>query len=473
MRREIIGREREINILETALKSENAELIAVYGRRRVGKTFLIKEYFNNKFDFYATGLFEGKKRDELEAFCDGFDKDFLKKYGKIKSWMDAFSALKEYLISRRKKVVVFLDELPWFDVPPSRFLKAFEWFWNSWGSTQKNLKLIVCGSATTWMRNKFISSKGGLYNRTTRQIYLAPFKLKETFRLLKKNGIYWGEEAVLNTYMAMGGVPYYLNMLDKSLTPDQNIDALFFSENAPLKNEYSFLLKSLFKDADYYRAILDTISQKNKGVTRKEIIEGAKINDNGGLTRVLKTLIDCDFIREYPCYEKQSRDTLYQIIDPFVLFYKRWVENYKGRDEHFWSNKVQSPSRNAWKGIAFEIVSLIHLNEIKNSLGISGISTWTGSWYYRGNQSLPGAQIDMLIDRVDRIINVCEMKYYSSEFELTKKMEKELRTRNDIFLEVTKTRKTLLNVLVSPWGEKGNRRSGFFSKVVTLKDLIG
>ena len=281
MIRKIIGRKKELEKLSSVFNSNKAELVAVYGRRRIGKTFLVKEFFNEKFDYYATGIFEGSKQEELDAFCDMLRQN--SKDGKaippIETWMDAFTALRDYLKGlRKKRIIVFLDELPWFDVPSGQFLKAFEWFWNSWGSTQDNLKMIVCGSATTWMTDKFISGKGGLYNRTTERLYLAPFNLHESEALLKSNGVDWDRSLVLDAYMVFGGVPLYLSMLKKNMSLDANVDEMFFREGAPLHDEYKFLFRSLFKDSDFYMRIVDAISKKNMGITRQEIVAQAKVS---------------------------------------------------------------------------------------------------------------------------------------------------------------------------------------------------
>lgn len=471
----IIGRKKELEQLSSALNSDKAELVAVYGRRRIGKTYLVKEFFNDKFDFYATGIFEGSKQDELDAFCDMLRQK--QKEGKllppILSWMDAFTALRDYLMGlRKKRIVVFLDELPWFDVPSGQFLKAFEWFWNSWGSTQDNLKMIVCGSATTWMTDRFISGKGGLYNRTTERIYLAPFNLGESEELMKYNGLDWDRSLILDTYMVFGGVPFYLGMLKKNLSFDANIDELFFREGAPLRNEYDFLFRSLFKESDYYMRIIDAISRKNMGITRQEIAEQAKASANGSLTKALKNLIDCDFIRKYSSFGKKERNALYQLTDLSILFYKRFVEKYNGKDEHHWSNIIDSPSRRTWTGIAFEQVCLLHVPQIKQALGIAGVETEVGSWRFAGDEYSAGTQIDMLISRRDRVINICEMKYSSFEYEITLKYNRELRERVSTFRNVTKTRNALHLTMITPWGVKMNANSGVVTQNVTLDHLF-
>lgn len=470
MKSAIIGRENEKVTLDNIMATETAQLVAVYGRRRVGKTFLIKEYFNNRFDFYATGIFEGRQQTELKAFCQGFGES---PTFNPKNWMDAFIMLRDFLKKKRKKnIIVFLDELPWFDVPPGSFLKAFEWFWNSWGSTRKGLKFFVCGSSTSWMINKFISGKGGLYNRTTARINLSPFNLYETELFLNAQGINWAREQILETYMTFGGVPYYLGMLNPNKSLPQNIDGLLFGHNALLKNEYDFLLNSLFKDADYYKNILDTLATKNKGLTRNEIINLSRINNNGVLTKALKNLMMSDFIREYSPFGKKRKESLFQLTDPFVLFYKRFVASQKSYDDKYWTNILGSSRYHSWKGIAFESVCLLHSSQIKRSLGIYGMVASIGSWYFKGDQYEPGAQIDMLIDRADKIINVCEMKYASQPYEVTAEVEKKIRERNAIFLSVTKTRSHLLNVLITPFGIKRGKYAQLFNNIIDMDALF-
>lgn len=475
MLRNIIGREKELEQLNRAINSNKAELIAVYGRRRIGKTYLVKEFFNGKFDYYATGIFEGSKQDELDAFCDNL---YQKSSGgntlpTIKTWMEAFRALRDHLKRMRKKrIIVFLDELPWFDVPAGQFLKAFEWFWNSWGSTQSNLKIIVCGSATTWMTDKFISGKGGLYNRTTERIYLAPFNLHESEALLRTNGVDWERSLILEAYMVFGGVPLYLSMLKDNLSLDANVDEMFFRAGAPLHDEYKFLFRSLFKDSEFYMRIIDAISKKNMGVTRQEIIDMAKVSENGALSRALKNLISCDFIRKYSAFGKKERNAVYQLTDLSILFYKRFVEKYNGKDEHHWTNLIDSPTRRTWTGIAFEQVCLLHIPQIKQALGIAGVQTEVSSWRYEGDEYTPGAQIDMLITRRDKVINLCEMKYSAYEYEITPKYSKELRERCSTFRSVTNTRYALHQTLITPWGLKRNANAGVITQTVTLRHLF-
>ena len=464
----IIGREIEQEILRQRKESDAPELIAIYGRRRIGKTFLVRRYFNDKFSFYCTGIYQGTKKEQLGEFNRQLEHYSGRKWKVAKDWFDAFAQLREYLesLAGNKPIVVFLDELPWMDTHKSRFIKAFEYFWNSWGATNNRLKLIVCGSATTWMRENVLSDKGGLYNRTTRSIYLAPFTLHETEQYLLSRGIRWNRYQIAECYMILGGTPLYLQMLERGLSLTQNIDNLFFAQNAPLAREYDFLFRSLFNEAMVHRQIIETLASKAVGMTRLELIAAAKIEDSGLLTKALRNLTDCDFIRQYTAFGKSERGTIYQLTDLFSLFHLRYVKGYRGQDEHHWQNMIDSPSRRAWSGYSFEQLCLHHIRQIKQKLGITGVQSDVCAW--KGE----GGQIDLLIDRRDQTINLCEMKFSQGEFEITKQYDEHLRNRTESFRSATKTRKALNQTFVTTYGLKRNMYSGNIQSEVLLDDLF-
>lgn len=464
----IIGRTNEQEILRQRIESGSPELIAIYGRRRIGKTFLIRQYFNDAFSFYSTGIYQGTKKEQLGAFNRQLQYYSGHKWKMAKDWFEAFAQLREHLeaISGNKPIIVFLDELPWMDTPKSRFIKAFEYFWNSWGATNNRLKLIVCGSATTWMRENMLSDKGGLYNRTTRSLYLAPFTLHETEQYLLSRGIRWNRYQIAECYMVLGGTPLYLQMLERDLSLTQNIDHLFFIQNAPLSREYEFLFRSLFKEASLHRQIIETLANKAMGMTRTEIMAAAKIEDGGALTTALRNLCDCDFTRQYTAFGKSERGTIYQLTDMFTLFHLRYVKGYRGQDKHHWQNMIDSPSRRTWSGYSFEQLCLNHIRQIKQKLGISGVQSDICAW--KGE----GGQIDLLIDRRDQTINLCEMKFSQSEFEITKQYDKHLRERAETFRSATKTRKALHQTFITTYGVKKNMYSGTIQGEVKLDDLF-
>ncbi len=473
----IIGRKYEQELLKEYYESPKSELVALYGRRRVGKTYLVKTYFDESFDFWFTGLYNANKKMLLKQF--GLT---LSRYSGIKSaspadWFEAFSSLTDYLLSLKKeRVIVFLDELPWMDGPKSDFLSAFSFFWNMWPSSTK-LKLFVCGSATTWMMDKLIGDKGGLYGRVSRAIYLSPFTLGETEQYLKEmKGVILNRYQILELYMIMGGIPYYLDMLRADIPLAANIDELFFREGAPLKAEFDFLFRSLFKESKSYRKVIETLSEKMSGMKRKEIQEVTAI-EGGELSRILDNLSSCDFIRRYVSIGKKERDGVYQLTDLFSLFHLRFVENNNSQDQNFWTNMSSSGAKNAWTGYAFERVCLHHIKEIKAKLGILGVLTSVYSWYSRpftdkdGTQ-WSGAQVDMLIDRNDQTINLCELKYSLDEFVITGEYEKKLRERLSLFRHVTKTRKALLLTFITTYGVKKNIHSSIVNSEVSMDDLF-
>lgn len=464
----LIGRAKEQEILRQRIESDSPELIAIYGRRRIGKTFLVRQYFKDDFSFYFTGIYEGAKKEQLGEFRRQLEHYSGRKWVLAKDWFAAFAQLREYLesIGGDSPIVVFLDELPWMDTHKSRFIKAFEYFWNSWGATNSRLKMIVCGSATTWMRENVLSDKGGLYNRTTRSIYLAQFTLCETEQYLLSRGINWNRYQIAECYMILGGTPLYLQMLERNLSLSQNVDNLFFRQNAPLQHEYDFLFRSLFKEATLHRQVIEALASKAVGMTRVEIVAATKNDDGGALTTVLRNLCDCDFIRQYTAFGKTERGTIYQLTDLLTLFHLRYVKGYRGQDENHWQNMTDSPSRRAWSGYSFEQLCLHHIRQIKQRLGISGVQSDVCAW--KGE----GAQIDLLIDRRDQTINLCEMKFSQDEFEITKQYDEHLRKRAEIFRSATKTRKALHQTFVTTYGVKKNMYSGNVQSEVILDDLF-
>lgn len=469
---DIIGREIEQSVLTECIASSQPEFIAVYGRRRIGKTFLIKQFFKNKFDFYLTGVYDSNLSESLELFNTQLEKFSGRVWPKANSWLKAFGQLENYLSSLKKnKVVVFIDELPWLDTPRSRFIRALEFFWNSWGDSQTNLKFIVCGSATTWMTDKLIGDKGGLHNRVTRKIYLAPFNLHDTERLLKAKGIKWNRHQIIDCYMVVGGTPFYLSKMNRSQSLAQNVDRLFFHHEGELREEYEFLFRSLFKDSTIYRRIVELLAKKAIGMTRDNIISSLKVADGGKLSEALRNLIKCDFIREYKAFGKKERNRLYQLTDLFTLFYLKFVKDNRSEDEGFWLSQVNTPSQNSWSGYAFEQVCLHHIRQIKKALGIAGVATETSSWIGMTDGKKTG-QIDLIIDRKDETINLCEMKYSRKDYDITPLYMKNLFERMENFREATKTKKALHLTMVTVNGVVHNAQWNDIQNEVTADDLF-
>ena len=467
----IIGRRHEQDILGKCVASDKAEFIAVYGRRRIGKTFLVKQFFSETFDFYATGVYQITRSEQLKLWKEQLAKYSGIKRPKPKDWFEAFNQLREHIetLNDKDKIIIFIDELPWLDTPKSGFIRALELFWNGWAAERRGLKLVVCGSVTTWMTNKLLGDKGGLHNRVTRPIRLAPFTLKETEEYLQSINVVWERKDVLDAYMILGGTPFYLSLLRPELTLWQNIDELFFSQDAVLKTEYSFLFNSLFNEATLYRRIVETLATKLKGMTRSEILEQLKTTDSGKFSDALDNLIKCDFLRRYQAFGKKERDMLYQLSDMYTLFYLRFVKNYHGLNEHAWSN-MEEGKRNAWAGYAFEQVCILHINQIRTALGISGMASDVCSWSYRSKEQ--SAQIDLIIDRGDKAIDLCEMKYSDHEYELKKDYVEWLRERRDLFREVTGTNKTLRLTMIASSGIKHNMYSSALQARLSLEDLF-
>lgn len=474
----IIGREYEQHVLQNICDEKEPRLVAIYGRRRVGKTYLVKYFFEEKFDFYFTGSFEASMKVQLALFDAALKEVGFQSEETPTNWFEAFEQLRTYLsLLNKKQIVVFLDELPWMDTPKSNFLTAFSYFWNTWASTRDGLKLIVCGSATSWMLDKFIGDKGGLYGRTSRSIYIAPFTLYEVEQFLKlRKGIVWNRYQILETYMIFGGIPYYLDMLEKGLPFTQNIDNLFYRNAAPLATEYEFLFRSLFKSSTTYRQVIEVVAKKNKGLTLMEIKKELNVGDGGALSTVIENLCKCDFLRKYSAFGKKGQGCLYQLTDLFCLYHQKFLTNKTGLDEHFWTN-IKEGTKNAWTGYAFEQVCLHHVGQIRHKLSIKGVLTNICTWSVKrqidkDGTEWPGAQIDLLLCRGDHVIDVCEMKFCQSEYVITAEYEKKIRERNYAFVHFTKTKDAIHNVLITTYGLKENQHSGIVCSTVTMDDLF-
>ena len=474
----IIGREYEQRLFESICEEREAKMVAVYGRRRVGKTFLIKEFFHNEFDFVFTGSYETPTSVQLALFHQELQKHTKQELPIPKNWFEAFDRLRVYLGSLSKeRIVLFFDELPWMDTPKSNFLTAFSYFWNNWASTREGLKLFICGSSTSWMMDKIIGAKGGLYNRCSHTIYLSPFTLNEVERQLQHRGIVWTRYQIAEAYMIFGGIPYYIDMLDKSQPFAQNIDNLFFRQGAPLRTEYEFLFRSLFKEATLHRQIIEVLSSSGKGLTLQEIKDELSLSSGGTITKVLKDLQLCDFIRAYKSIGKQTKGMMYQLTDLFTLFHLRFLVKQTGQDQHYWTN-LDEATHDAWAGYAFEMVCLHHIPQIKKKLGITGVLTNAYSWSTKplkdkDGGEWKGAQIDLLLDRADQVINVCEMKYSKHPYAISEAYDKRLRERLFTFKHHTKCKSALHITFVTTFGLARNMYSNCVQSEVLLDDLFG
>lgn len=472
----LIGRKKEQQILRNLLQKEESQFCAVYGRRRVGKTYLIRETFNYQFAFQHTGFAKMPLKKQLAGFRDSLQAASGQKFRIPHNWFEAFSLLEEVLSEKKeRKKVVFLDELSWMDTPKSNFISALEHFWNSWATArrEKDIVLIICGSSTSWITKKIFHNRGGLHNRLTERIHLLPFNLAECEQYANVAGLNMSRKDIAEAYMIMGGVPFYWSLLDCQYSLAQNTDMLFFSNDGKLKNEFNDLYASLFENAEPYMAIVETLGKKKKGMTRLELEKALDEKSSGTFSKRLEDLEMSGFIRSYVCLGKKERNTLYQLIDPLTLFYLLFMKNKRKTDRHYWTKSINTPSHNTWAGLAFERLCLWHIPQIKQALGISGITSNVYSWSYQPkNEEEQGAQIDLLIDRGDQVINLCEMKFSDSVFTMTNKEEERLRSRRDIFAEVTKSRKAMHYTLVTTYGLKHNIHTGIIQQVVVLDDLF-
>ena len=482
----IIGREHEKNILEQTYHSEEAELIAIYGRRRVGKTYLVKSFFQDKkcIFFQTAGIYKGTLAEQLMRFNAEISTTFYQgaPLKEPKNWMEAFQFLNDAIQKNSKKnnIVFFLDELPWMATPKSGIVRTLEYFWNRYWSSDKRIKMILCGSAASWIIKKIIKNRGGLHNRVTRKIQLESFNLKETELYLKYLNYVCDQQQILKLYMTTGGVPFYLNQLQKNLSVDQNINNLFFKTNGVLFDEFTEVFASLFKNSEHYQEIIRIIASYKDGVSRSLIDEKSKLSGKGGrLTERLEDLEHAGFITSFVPYQHIKRGLFYRINDPYCLFYLKWIDPIKthlkqNRTVNFWLQNTKKPEYYTWLGHSFENICYMHLGQIRNALGILD-NSFGSTWRHisRKGSKDQGTQIDLLFDRDDDAITLCEIKYSETPYSIDKQYAANIANRIEVFKQQTKTKKQILFCLISANGCKENiYYKALINGVVSLEDLF-
>lgn len=470
----IVGRIEEQKLLLSLKDSPKAEFVALYGRRRVGKTFLINQLFGSDFAFKMTGVLDGSLKDQLAAFSDSMDDFGYDMEEKPKDWMEAFKLLKRALKSRVESgapCVIFLDELPAMDAKKSGIANAVGYFWNSWASLFSNVTLIVCGSATSWMITNIVDSKGGLHDRITQEIHVRPFCLKETEEYFNENGFQWNRDIILQAYMAFGGIPYYLSLLSPKESFTQNIDRLFFGPDEKMRREFKRLFATLYNRPEGYIEIVKKLCESKHGVTRKELAESLKVSNNALLGKKLDDLVHCDLLRKIPVREKKIKknDFVFQLADFFCIFWLTFIQKAE-LENNYWQHHINTPEINTWMGLSFERICMSHIQQIKKALRIDGISTISYAW--RSKNSTPGAQIDLVIERADKIVNLCEIKYSQTPYSIDKDEYQKLLNRREAFSKETGLRHSPWITMIASEGLSQGMYSDIAQGVVTKDELF-
>lgn len=479
----IIGRKKELEQLEKAVDSSSSEFIAVYGRRRVGKTFLISSFFKDKGIYFEfTGIKDATRKTHLKRFTKVLSSVFSDDET-IKTptdWFEALDLLYEKIkdVSPKEKITIFFDELPWISSAKSNFLQALDHFWNVYFSRMNNVILVVCGSAASWMIDNVISNTGGLYGRLTIKIHLMPFTLAETMEFLHSKRIDLDKKQIIELYMAMGGIPKYLSQAEPGKSTTQIIDQQFFTPNGFLSNEFNNLYSSLFNKYEQHIKIVKVLAKNKSGLVRKELLEQAGIITGGTASKILRELEDSGFIMHLDCYPNNTKFAKYRLIDQYSLFYLKWVEpteklRYTNSLSNYWVEQSNTNAWIVWCGYAFENICLIHADKIQNAMGLRGIRVKWSIWYVKGTNENLGAQIDLVLDRADNCINLCEIKFYNTEFQLTKKYGEELNKKKEIFREKNKCKKSLFTTLITTYGVNENASAHtYIQSQVTMDSLF-
>ena len=471
----LIGREKEIDILLKAFHSKEAEMVAIVGRRRIGKTFLVRQVYQNQIDIEVSGLQNVSIKEQIQNFTlqlkNSLGNAFIPR--KTTNWLDTFQLVIECLEKKNKpeRMVVFIDELPWLATAKSGFLNGLSFFWNSWAS-KKNIVVVICGSAASWMIQKVVDNKGGLHNRITRRIDLQPFNLYETELYFKSRDINLDRYHIIQIYMALGGVPHYLKEVENGKSASQNIDKILFTKSAILQNEFNRLYPALFENPEKHVQVIRTLAKKRQGMTRQEIITASAMSDGGGISRTLEELVVSGFITMYYPFGKQKKDSFYRLTDEFSLFYVQFIENKGNKGVSTWQELSQTQAYKSWSGYTFESICIKHTSQIKKALGISGVYT-ESSGFIAPKDAVRGMQIDLVLDRKDQCINIFEIKFYNTIWTFEKSEAENLRYKKNQFKLLTKTYKQVSLTLISTFGFHQNIHSiGLIDNDLTMDILF-
>jgi uncharacterized protein len=472
----LIGRSTELALMQQLLQSQRPEMLALVGRRRVGKTFLVRKAYEKEIVFELTGVQNGNKSEQFQNFMLNM-KGYFPNYHPVtapKDWITAFHTLGEQLdqLQLPYKPVVFMDELPWLAAPRTGFLNGLSYFWNSWAS-KRNVLIVICGSAASWMIQKVINNKGGLHNRVTQLIQLQPFTLLETEQFCLSRGIHLSRSHILQLYMVMGGIPAYLAMLQPGQSAIQQIQRLFFESSGLLRTEFDRLYASLFQNAQSHIEIIKALATKWRGLTRQEIVQLTSFTNGGMLSECLAELQQSGFIEVYSSYDKVNRDTLYRLIDCYSLFYLTLLTNRGKAAKTTYQKLTDIPGWQNWSGYAFENTCLLHIRQLKSALGIEGISTTVATFLAKGDAEHTGAQIDLLIDRADQSISLIEMKFLETELKPSKELTASVAQKKATFMLKTRTKKHVFVHCVAPMGLSKELKDTFlFDSVIVLEQLF-
>lgn len=473
---ELLGRKEEIRSLEWDLSKGEPQFVAVYGRRRVGKTYLVREMFHDQFTFSHTGLKGADMRGQLAAFRGSLVRSGYTDCPTLHSWLEAFDELDRLVVSAPPgRKILFIDELPWMDTPKSGLVTGLESFWNGRATArhEKDVFLVVCGSASSWIVTKLLKNCEGLYGRLTDRIWVRPFSLGECEVYAERLGLSMTRAEICEAYMAFGGIPYYWSLLRPDMSLAQNMDELFFSPRGKLRDEYRYLYASIFRNAEPHLKVVEALSTRKSGMSRDEIVKATGVPNGGNFKVVLEELEQCDFIRRYVPSGRRNRGALFQLMDNFTLFHQSFLADGTNRDEHFWSTSLESPRVRTWKALAFERVCLQHLPQIKRALGIAGVRTEAFAWRSQSDDpETRGVQIDLVIDRADRTVDLCEMKYSDGPYEIDKDEDERLRGRRAAYQREAGGRKNCRTTLVTSYGVKPGKYRGVVQAEVTLDDLF-
>jgi hypothetical protein len=466
-----VGRKNELRMLNDAYRSGKDELVVLYGRRRIGKSSLVKRFAEKKKAYYEFEALEGETTPgQINHFLQQLKKqidDPILDSVRFANWEQVFTYLTEKVINRKSKVkkILFLDELPWMAAGRIRLVSLLKYYWdNHWKS--KHVMLILCGSVASFMVKKVLHSNA-LYGRTTIEILLKGFSPEEAARLLSKKR---SREETLNYQLVFGGVPKYLEQINTSQSFNKNMNTLCFSPHGIMLKEVERIFYSQFREPRTYLKIINLL--KNGIFSLSEISSKTKIPSGGGLKQYLKNLERAEMIRSYIPFDRSgnSKFKKYTLADEFLVFFFKYMgPNLRVIKESSSRRLFETLTQNSfdsWLGFAFERFCLKHAGLLALVMDFADDILLASPYFKKNDERF---QIDLLYQRADRVITVCEIKHQN--IKIGTNIIPEMQ-RKCALLKVPRGY-ALEKALISLYGPDNSLKdTGYFHHFVTLDDIL-
>jgi AAA+ ATPase superfamily predicted ATPase len=466
--KQFIGRKVEIAQLTALIDLPRPSIAVIYGRRRVGKSELIRHVTQGKNVLSFEGLEGQPKHKQIKNFLFQLSAQSNIREKNISDWPDALILLRT--LTQDGQWIIILDEFQWMANYQNELVSVIKMIWEKYLSQNPDLTLILCGSIASFMKSKVLKSSA-LYGRTDYELNLHELNLSEISEFFPGKG----SDEVIDTAMLVGGIPKYLELISEYPSLYDALEPLAFSQDGFFKTEYDRLFASHFGKKPIFMKIIQTLATNPYGLTTGKLAKEMQVASGGTLCHQLDDLESAGFLHSIIPFDKPEGSKLrkYILMDAYVRFYHSII---RGSMKETTPPNTQfhaimsSPRYAAWAGMAFEFLCMRHHKEISRILGFHGIPYTAGPFFQRKTLDTPGVQIDLLFERSDKILVLCEMKYLLASVpgDIIDQVNRKVSALQEKY-----PGRTILKVLLTKTGSTETvAKKGYFFRIIRADELI-